>query len=360
MTTAAGGRTEIGFGLRVVAALGLAGVVVGVLLRWPELIGASVGLLAMLLTLLVVRGPVRAEWWDVSAPVRVTRGDPAELVIGVAVTGSGRWVSAVAPDSGGRAWVTSSSSSASSSSSLLTWPIDTTRRGLVPVGPERLEFADPFGLVRRTLATRTSTDVLVVPRVSPAPVLRPASFRDDGMDGERPGSEQFHSLREYVVGDPLKMVHWRSSARTGTLMVRRMVDTTVPWLVIALDVDPLSYNRPGALFFDFDPAAFEAAVDAAASWAWANCTTDQRVLLTTTALDSPTVEVTLRSRESALDWLALVEAGEPGCSHAGRIGAVARKRAAGRIVLVTGAAAETVGLVAQWSRLAQVTVVRPE
>ena len=41
-------------------------------------------------------------------------------------------------------------------------------------------------------------------------------------------------------------------------MVRRMVDTTVPWLLVVLDVNARAYDREGALFEDFDADAHRA------------------------------------------------------------------------------------------------------
>jgi uncharacterized protein (DUF58 family) len=64
-------------------------------------------------------------------------------------------------------------------------------------------------------------------------------------------------LREYVPGDDRRMIHWRSSARTGSLMVRQHVDTSLPDLTVVLDTR--SDRWAG------DPGAFEVAVEIAAS-----------------------------------------------------------------------------------------------
>ena len=332
------------------AALGLLGIGLGALLGWAELLAVGTGLLSLtILVLLVVRPPRAASWSDVSVPTRVVRGDSTSLTVSVTAQGSTRWLSAAGAD-GHR-------SVGDAEDGLMTWPIDTRRRGLIPAGPTRLEFADPFGLRYRLLATREATSVLVIPRVTPVPAMRPDSRAADGLHGERAGSEQFQSLREYSVGDPVKLIHWRSSARIGTLMVKRMVDTTVPTLLIALDVDPLSYNKSTAMFDDLDEDSFERAVDAAASWCWANANAEQRVLLTTTRLDAPVIEVAMRSRSHALDWLALVELGPAGCAAPSRIGALLRRNSAGRVVLVTGRSAPSGRWVRAWSRFADARTV---
>ena len=245
----------------------------------------------------------------------------------------------------------------------LTWPIDTARRGLYLVGPSHLEAGDPFGLVRPVLATREQSPVLVVPRVHPIDVRLGRAQTEDDETEERAGSETFHSLREYVPGDPQKLIHWKSSARTGKLMVRRMVDTTVPWLLVILDVNARAYDRPGAMFADFDGEAFEQAVEGAASWAWHGCGPGQRVLLATTAGPGVTsgvtgVEVTGRTRESALDALALVDPVAPEQCGPGVVVALMRRQGVSRAVYVTGAHPETsVPWLAAWRRMCPVTVV---
>ena len=69
------------------------------------------------------------------------------------------------------------------------------------------------------------------------------------------GTLTFHSLREYTPGDDIRRVHWRSSARTGTLMVREHVDTSLPSTVVVLDTRANRYRDE----------SFEDAVDVAAS-----------------------------------------------------------------------------------------------
>lgn len=331
--------------------------VVGVALGWAELCVVSLALLIVGLAPLLT-GTVRtASWLDASSPIRVVRGEAATVAIDVSVgPGSLRWVSAVDDLTGERTWLPPSASS--SGIARLEWPIDSTRRGIFDVGPHRLEAADPFGISSRTLATRNRSPVLVVPRIHPVDTRALDSVGLDDREGDRLGSDHFHSLREYVVGDPMKSVHWKASAKSGSLMVRRMVDSTIPWALVVLDVNTRAYNKETALFDDLDAEAFERAVDEAASWAWAACGPRQRVLLATTAVSSTPLEITSRNRESGLDWLALVGlAPETECGAA-RIAALARRQGVAHLTFVTGRnAASSAVWVARWRKVAPVTVI---
>lgn len=312
---------------------------------WVELAGVLVGLLALIgFAVLIMRPPDWARWSESSFSTRLTRGDFAALHISIEASGQLTWLWAVEAATGERR----------SAEAKLIWPIDTRYRGKQLVGPTRLEFADPFGFRHKVLADRQPTPVLIVPRIVPVPVLHTAAHLSENLMGERNGSETLHSIREYVIGDSMRLVHWRSSAHAGKLMVRRMVDTTVPALLVVLDTATTSYVRTTSMFHDFDPESFEDAVDLTASWAWANCANDQRVLITTTSARDPVIEATLTTRSTMLDWLALVKP-EP-AAMPDRVGILAQKHGACRIVFVTGEHSRVPAITQQLS--IQVTLIR--
>ena len=141
----------------------------------------------------------------------------------------------------------------------VTYRLPTGRRGVLTVGPLLVQREDPLGLVSAASRQGELTTLWVHPRTHPVRV--PPSGRNAHLDGPTSdsaprGSITFHTLREYVVGDDLRRVHWRSTARLGTLMVREHVDTSLPRLGVVLDTRRDSYAGE---------AAFEEAVDVAAS-----------------------------------------------------------------------------------------------
>ncbi len=105
------------------------------------------------------------------------------------------------------------------------YPVQAEVRGIYEVGPMSVRVADPFGMVELHRAfTRTST-LVVVPTAEPLPPI-PLRGAWTGTGDNRPrpfstGSTADVTVREYVHGDDLRRVHWRSTARTGELMVRR-------------------------------------------------------------------------------------------------------------------------------------------
>jgi uncharacterized protein (DUF58 family) len=115
--------------------------------------------------------------------------------------------------------------------------IPTVRRGIVPVGPVRTVRADPIGLVRRELLWTESAELVVHPRTIGVPSTSTGLIRDlEGTPTRDLTSSDvaFHALREYQNGDERRYIHWKSTAKTGTFMVRQFEQTRRSHLVVAL------------------------------------------------------------------------------------------------------------------------------
>jgi hypothetical protein len=143
------------------------------------------------------------------------------------------------------------------------YAVPTDRRGVVAVGPLGVERGDALGLVRLSRSHGGTTAVWVHPRIHPLSAVPAGAARslDGRIDGVPHGTITFDALREYVVGDELRRVHWRTSAKVGDLMVREDVDTSLPSLVVVLDNRVAAH--PGVR--GGTTASFEAACEAAAS-----------------------------------------------------------------------------------------------
>ena len=115
--------------------------------------------------------------------------------------------------------------------------IPTTKRGIVPVGPVRTVRADPIGLVRRELLWTDSAELVVHPRTIGVPSTSTGLIRDlEGTPTRDLTSSDvaFHALREFQNGDDRRYIHWKSTAKTGTFMVRQFEQTRRSHLVVAL------------------------------------------------------------------------------------------------------------------------------
>jgi uncharacterized protein (DUF58 family) len=141
---------------------------------------------------------------------------------------------------------------------LRTYRLPTSRRGTYTVGPVEVPKADPFGLCRRVRALGEPQVISVHPRVMalrPLPTGTSRNLEGPSSDMSPQGTVTFHRLREYVVGDDLRTVHWPSTARAGKLVVRHYVDTAQPYTVVLVDLNPAVYS----------PETFEEAMDVTAS-----------------------------------------------------------------------------------------------
>lgn len=208
-----------------------------------------------------------------------------------------------------------------------TYRLPTDRRGRYELGPVDLPRADPFGLCRTVQRLGRPQQISVRPRVLRLHALPTGVSRNlegPSSDASPQGTVTFHRLREYVVGDDLRTVHWPSTARTGQLVVRHNVDTAQPYTVVLLDLDASRYSAE----------TFEEAVDAAASVSVSMAAGKAPVQLRTTAgdrLGGPSY----CDPAAVLDFLTGVEASAAGGLDAELV-LLRRDRGGTAVVVVTG------------------------
>ncbi|MEG3635418.1 DUF58 domain-containing protein [Micromonospora palythoicola] len=270
------GITARGMGLLVAAALLLGA---GFRFGYPELtlLGAAAGTALAVAVLAAARRP-RLLVSRRADPDRVARGEPAAMTLTVRNAGRVPAASMLATDRcGDRVVPVPVLRLRPGADTTVSYPVPTSRRGVVPVGPLRVVRRDPLGLVVLARSYGDVVPVWVHPRVHPLRAVPTGAGRslDGRVDAVPHGSITFDSLREYVVGDELRRVHWRTSARVGELMVRENVDTSLPRIVVLLDNRALAHpDRVGGL-----AESFESACEAAASVVTAAVREDLPVVL---------------------------------------------------------------------------------
>lgn len=123
--------------------------------------------------------------------------------------------------------------------------IPTHRRAVIQVGPVRSIRQDPFGLLRRQVKWTDAQDLYVHPRTTALGGTSSGFIRDlEGQPTRDLSSSDvsFHALRDYVPGDDRRHIHWKTTARTGELMVRQFEETRRSHLAIALSSNTGEYT----------------------------------------------------------------------------------------------------------------------
>ena len=120
----------------------------------------------------------------------------------------------------------------------------TVSRAVLTVGPLNIRKGDPFGLVRHEKALAERITVYIHPNIVRLNTLNAGVARD--LEGQPSGQIvdddlDLYGLREYEPGDDVRNVHWLSSAKTGTLMIRQYEATRRTDTSMTLDVNPQDY-----------------------------------------------------------------------------------------------------------------------
>lgn len=155
-----------------------------------------------------------------------------------------------------------------------SFTIRTERRGVIGVGPALTRRGDPLGLFSRDQEWAPRQEVLVRPPLVPLDALGAGLLRDlEGVSTDAISASDlaFHALREYVPGDDLRHVHWRSSAKamassgSSQLLVRQYLDTRRSHATVVVEDRPASWGPAGGGSEELADDQFETAMSIAAS-----------------------------------------------------------------------------------------------
>lgn len=324
-------RILTGWGWGLVGVIVIAGTL-GFVLSWSELILLSVAALVLLLTAVpwILRGRgVRIDL-QLSDP-RVAVGSPAFAVLIARRSGRLTMPHAVEVRIGTETIEVALPRLARGQSNEIRLPIDTSKRGKVTIGPVRIAHTDPLGILERLTVLSVAQTIMVHPRVVRVPATSSGLVKD--LEGEASqdltaDDVAFHSLREYQPGDDRRLVHWRTSARYGSLLVRQFEPSRRSDTLVCIATSPEEIGEEN----------FELALSVVATIGVAAMMERRsiRILASPEPGDRSAVELDSRSRDRLLDELTEIQRdGRTGIQHT--VGSLSRSHEAALAWLIVGA-----------------------
>jgi uncharacterized protein (DUF58 family) len=116
-----------------------------------------------------------------------------------------------------------------------------TRRGVYRLGPTHLRTGDPLGIFTVIQEYSASTDLVVTPPIIALPKIEVAPGGRSGEGRPRANAPDrtvsASGVREYVPGESLRLIHWRTTARKGEPYVQIFDGTPASdwWVILDLD-----------------------------------------------------------------------------------------------------------------------------
>ncbi|WP_266074848.1 DUF58 domain-containing protein [Haladaptatus caseinilyticus] len=146
---------------------------------------------------------------DVSAPSVGFRGD--EATVSLDFSAPDPFAGRVSLDFGDGLEYAGESVETSIGDTAVEFDVRLTERGDQTIGPVRVVGEDVFGLFRRPFTHQVRESILVFPQIRPVDGLETATALEEDLGVSL--HREFDQLREYQRGDPLRDVHWKSSAK---------------------------------------------------------------------------------------------------------------------------------------------------
>ncbi len=219
---------------------------------------------------------------------------------------------------------------AANGSAQVAYRLPTRQRGSLNIGPLDLRIGDPLGLTTSVVRASDQVTLVVYPELLDLGVLHATAGHDPTADQQpvrslATGGDEFFALRPYVVGDELRRVHWRASARTGELVVKQEERPRTGRVTVILDQRYESYTEAG----------FERAVSATLSVLYAGWRGDDALRYLTSG-SGTFADIRSRAELDAVDeQLATVQTTQD-ASLVRAIDETTRVGRGGTLVVVTG------------------------
>jgi uncharacterized protein (DUF58 family) len=166
-------------------------------------------------------------------------------------------------------------------------PMTFPRRGIYRQDAFRIVTRFPFGFLQKARRIDLKSEALVYPSVEPS-----KDFFEilPGMQGAleslaKGGGQDLYALRDYLPRDSSRHVHWKASARLGSLMVREFTREEDCRVILVLD----PHISVGLAAKEAD-ARFERAVTMCAALAWHFYERNATMQFRTAGFETPLVE----------------------------------------------------------------------
>lgn len=173
------------------------------------------------------------------------------------------------------------------------------KRGPLRIRHVQLRTRFPFGFFIKTRMVPVAIETLVFPVIHHVELPDPTDLSEEGEGAIQQTGDDLYSLREFRPGDALSAVHWKSSAKTGSLRVKEFTHGGLHSFTLFLNVlDPETQNL-------VEPEILEQHVSETASLAYHLMRRGDEVRLKTHDFESPAGN-SESHLESILTYLALV------------------------------------------------------
>ena len=127
------------------------------------------------------------------------------------------------------------------------------RRGIHELNCYQISTSFPFGFVKHAAICPQKETIVVFPALGRVDrhVLSLCQSSERSGASMRPrkgGNDEFYGVKEYRTGENPRLIYWKRSARTGTLVCREMTHVSPPRLLLLVD----TYHAPDAPYAQAD------------------------------------------------------------------------------------------------------------